>query len=421
MPNSHYNLEEQLRQDRRIGNAQRRRRRIRRLFPLLLLFLLLAAAVWLLLPGDETEETEPSSEAPVTGSSAATLSFVGDINLDKTMMERFRTETGYDFTALLHRIVPRLAPADLTVGNLEGNVSDELSDHSYPPALLQALYAAGFDILQTGNSYTIQNGIMGLNATKQAIQTAGMDPLGSWTSQEDREENGVLIREVNGIRFAFLCFTKGLNNLRLPAGAEYCVNLLYTDYDTTYSRIARAAIEKAVEEARMKSPDVIIALVHWGSEYDQQIAESQKEIAELLFNGGVHLVIGSHSHYVGPMELRSKEITSSGGSFIAYSLGDFVSLADSSTARNGCILSFTVTKDSSGCRISDLNYVPTYSTAPSEELEITDYEVLDTLGAISSYKQGFYDRVSDPLYAQLLSGLEKIKEQTGMPDSLAEK
>ncbi len=421
MPNTNFNLEEQLRQDRRVGNARRWRRRLRRLFPLFLLFLVLATALYFLLSTEDTEETEPSTEAAFTGSAVATLSFVGDINLNEPMMEYFRTESGYDFTPLFRRIVPRLALADLTVGNLEGNVTGEIADHNYPPALLQALYAAGFDILQTGNSYTIQSGIMGLNATKQAIQAAGMDALGSWTSQEDRDENGVLIREVNGIRIAFLCFTKGMNNLRLPAGAEYCVNLLYTDYDTTYSKIARSAIEKTVEEARLQSPDLIVAMVHWGSEYDQQIAESQKEIAALLFDSGVNLIIGSHSHYVGPMELKSEKITPSGGSFVAYSLGDFVSVADASSARNGCVLSLTVVKDSNGMRITDLNYVPTYSSAPSETLEITDYEVVDTLGAISSFRQGFYDRVSDKLYEQLLSALENMKEQTGMPDKLAEK
>ena len=65
--------------------------------------------------------------------------------------------------------------------------------------------------------------------------------------------------------------------------------------------------------------------------------------------------------------------------------------------------------------------MPTYSAAPSESLEIRDCEVLDTLGAISFYKQGYYDRVSDKLYEQLVSALEEMKKQTGMPDNLAQK
>ncbi|MBR4193956.1 MAG: CapA family protein [Oscillospiraceae bacterium] len=410
------NLEEQLAQDHRLGKVRRRKRRLRKLIPLLLL-LVLAAGLWLLLRHPE-EEAPPPTETIAPGSSVATLNFVGDISLDDAMLERFRSGSGYDFTPLFRRVVPRLAAADLTVGNLEGNItgSGEPGDHSYPPALLRDLYAAGFDVLQTANSYSIQNGITGLAETKQAIQAAGMDALGTWSSEEDRRDHGVLIRDVNGLRVAFLSFTKGMNNMRLPAGADYCVNLLYSDYDTNYSKVARGAITAAVEEVKLYTPDLIIAMVHWGSEYDREVADTQEEIAKLLFDSGVHLIVGSHSHYVGPMEFRNRKISPFGGSFIAYSLGDFLSTADTSSARHGCVLSITICKDGNGTRITGLEYAPTFSAAPSQELKIDDYEILDTLDAISFYKEGYYDRVSDVLYDRLVSAVERMKEQTGLGD-----
>lgn len=418
MPDPYINdLEQQLRQDRRLGKARRRKRRLRRIIPLLLA-LLLAVGLFFLLRGPR-EEPEETETAP-TGGGAATLNFVGDISLSADMLRHFQTGSDYDFTPLLKRVVPRLAAADLTVGNLEGNITQgEVSDHNYPQALLRDLYAAGFDVLQTANSYSIQNGITGLETTKQAIEAAGMDALGTWSSEKDRSEHGVLIREVNGLRIGFISFTKGMNNLRLPAGADYCVNLLYTDYDTNYSKIARSAIVAAVEEAKLQGPDVLIAMVHWGSEYDQQIADSQKEIAKLLFDNGVNLIIGSHSHYVGAMELNARRLSSFGGGFIAYSLGDFVSMADMSASRNGCVLSVTILKDAEGVRITKLEYAPTYSAAPSESLGTTAYEVLDTLGAIDFYRSGFYDRVSEALYERLVSAVETMREQTGLPDNLA--
>ncbi len=408
-------LEEQLRQDRRLGKARRRRRRMRRLLPILAV-LLTAAGIVLLLTLTGREEETGASETYAPGSAVATLNFVGDISLDEAMLQSFRNGEDYDFTPLLERVIPKLASADLTVGNLEGSIStgSYAADHSYPPALLRDLYAAGFDVLQTANSYSIQNGITGLVETKQAIQAAGMDAVGTWVSEEDRRENGVLIREVNGLRIAFLSFTKGMNNLRLPDGTDYCVNLLYTDYDTNYSKIARSAISSAVEEARLAQPDLIVALLHWGSEYDKEIADSQKEIAKLLFDSGVNLIVGSHSHYIGAMELKSRNLAVSGGSFIAYSLGDFVSTADVSAAHNGCILSVTVCKDEDGIRITDLHYAPTYSAYPSAELSVDSYAVLDTLDAISFYRSGYYDRVSDQLYEKLTAAVEKMKEQTGL-------
>ena len=48
---------------------------------------------------------------------------------------------------------------------------------------------------------------------------------------------------MNGIRFAFLAFTKGMeNNLRVPEEALWSVNLLYSD--ELYKEIARDAEAK---------------------------------------------------------------------------------------------------------------------------------------------------------------------------------
>ena len=415
-----YNLEEQLRQDRRLGMARRRRRRLKWMIPLLAL-LLLGLVLWLVLR-QPPEEPTPSTEAPVAAASAK-LVFLGDISLDEAMLQAFRSGSDYDFSPLLKRVTPQLSTADLTIANLEGNITgpEGLSDHNYPSALLRDLYAAGIDILQTANSYTIQNGITGLARTREEILAAGMDPLGTWSSPEQRSENGVLFRDVNGLRFAFLAFTKGMNNLRLPDGADYCVNLLYTDYDTNYSRINRGGILSAIEEAKAGTPDVIVAMVHWGSEYDQQVADSQKEIAQLMLDNGVTLVVGSHSHYVSLMDLKSTQVSPLAGSFVAYSLGDFISVADTSTARNGCMLNVGFVRDRNGLRIESLSYTPTYSAAPSEALDIRSYEVYDTLDAIAFYQRKYYDRVSDALYDRMISAVNRMGEQTGRPDLMEKK
>ena len=151
MPDYHINdLEEQLRQDRRLGKARRRKRRLRKLLPVFLL-LFLAVGIFLVIRfiGHEEETEVPSTLAP--GSSVVTLNFVGDISLSEEMQKSFQTGSDYDFTPLLQRVIPRLASADLTIGNLEGNIVDagSVSAHNYPAELLRDLYNAGFDLLQT--------------------------------------------------------------------------------------------------------------------------------------------------------------------------------------------------------------------------------------------------------------------------------
>ena len=170
---SYISLEDQLRQDRKRSNAQRRRRRLKRILPPLLLVCVLLG-VWL--SQRKPPQTEPTAETvlPAPGTAAASINFVGDINLDQTMMSSFLSGGDYDFSPLFRRLTPRLSAADLTVGNFEGTLVEagSVADHAYPPALLTALYGAGFDILQTANSYSIQNGISGLKATKQGILRA---------------------------------------------------------------------------------------------------------------------------------------------------------------------------------------------------------------------------------------------------------
>lgn len=411
-------LEDELKEIRRLAATHRRRKRIRWLIPLsLLAVLLIIGVVWLIRHAAPDREAEPETEPPVNDT-VVNLAFVGDIALDADTIQAFRTADGYDFTPCFQWVMTELRAADLTVGNLEGNVTDPdaVGDFNYPADLLEGLYLSGVDVLQTANSCSIQNGITGLARTRREIVAAGMDPVGTCESPEQWDETGsVLIREVNGIRFAFVAFTKGLNNLRLPEGSEYCVNLLYEDYDTNYKYIARDEIVRVIDRAKAASPDVIVALVHWGSEYTEEIADSQRQIARLMLENGVTLIVGSHSHCVGPIEYGDAP-TAAGKYVVAYGLGDFLSASDSDEARSGCILRVSFEKHEDTVTLKDVSYAPTFSAYPSEELNAETYEVLDSLQAVSHYRESYYIRVSAELYQKLVADLARIDRLTEAPE-----
>ena len=409
-------LEDELREIQRLAAIHRRRKRIRWLIPLCLLVILLAAGiVWLV--RHSAPKQEPETETVVSDDAVVRLAFLGDITLNDDMIRSFRTPEGYDFSPCFQWVTADLQAANLTIGNLEGNITDPdaVGDYNYPAALLDALYLTGVDVLQTANSCSIQNGITGLVRTSQEITAAGMAPVGTCESPEQWSETGsVLIREVNGIRFAFVAFTKGLNNLRLPEGSEYCVNLLYEDYDTNYKSIAEAGIVRVLDRAKASSPDVIVALVHWGSEYTEEIADSQRQIAQLMLENGVSLIVGTHSHCVGPIE--TGESIQTGRYAVAYGLGDFLSVSEGDSFRSGCILNVSYEKHEERVTMSGISYSPTFSAYPSEDLESDSYEVLDSLQAVSHYRENYYIRVSKPLYEKLLEDLARIDELTGAPE-----
>ena len=137
-------------------------------------------------------------------------------------------------------------------------------------------------------------------------KAAGMEPVGVYSDQASfRAGKGYTIREIDGIKIAFVAFTKGMDGMGLPAGSEDCVNLLYEDYYTNYQTINKKGIRAILRAAESEKPDITIALLHWGSENTLSISNSQEDTAALMFEAGVDVILGSHSHIVGQMEYRT--------------------------------------------------------------------------------------------------------------------
>lgn len=340
-------------------------------------------------PGCETEfPVEPVEDA------VATLAAVGDIMAYDAQLEDALTDDGaYDFMPSFQAVRSYTESADLTVGNLELNLlggpnytGDPRSEAFFnaPESLASDLNRIGFDILQTANTYSIVNGIAGLQSTLNFLHQAGIDTVGTRTSEG---EDGVIIREVNGIRMAFLAFTKGLNGMTLPTQYDYAVDLLYTDYNKAYETIDVATITERVEAAKAHEPDVIIAMCHWGSEYDQQISKTQVQIRDLMFKNGVDVILGSHSHIVGPME--EHQVKTADGEektcFVAYSLGNFISAMNEAGTQESVILNLEFTKDGETglTTISDISYTPLYILDRDEEADVR-FEILPIRNALSA-------------------------------------
>ena len=235
------------------------------------------------LGGDENKTAQSAPPAP---DKVIHLVAGGDINITDKSVAVGQTAGGYDYTQVFKDVLPVLASGDITMLNFEGILSGNAygtQTKSAPKELLTALKNAGVDVLQTANSYSIFDGLRGLNATIQGIQSAGMTPLGTYASNSEFEKSGgYMIWEVQGIKVAMMAFTKGMDGMGLPSGSENCVNLLYDDYNSTYQKVDTDGITQVVRNAAAHEPDVMIALVHWGSEYNDQISKTQKKICTLL-------------------------------------------------------------------------------------------------------------------------------------------
>lgn len=368
-------------------------------------------------PDDDTAVDLPLMDVTAT----ATLCAVGDIMIYDAQIEDAQQADGtYDFSASLAEVSALLSASDVTVGNLEtnfcGGTYSGYPNFNAPESLAANLAEAGFDILQTANTYSIQNGLTGLTSTIRYVTAAGMEPLGTYYAESEKQDSeGVLIREINGIRFAFFAYTKGVNNMYLPDGSEYCVDVLYKDYYSNYSQVDTDAIVRSIDAAKALDADVIVALVHWGSEYEIEPSNSQEQIATLMFQNGVDVILGSHSHVVGPMQTRT--VTTNDGEekevFLAYSLGNFMTSMTGDYTHDSVILNLEFSKTEDGqTTISSIDYVPVY-IADNGEGSDTRFELLDVYAEIDKYVGGAADRVSDSVYSALKLCLDTLHQNAG--------
>ena len=354
-------------------------------------------------------ETTPGrrSRNPIT---TIHIRAVGDLNITNASIDAGLAANGYDFTRAFRDVAAELANADVTVMNIEGNFCGEpygTETSSAPTELLTYLKSAGVDLVQMANSFSVYNGLIGLNTTLNNIRSAGIEPLGAYGKTADfHKTGGYTICDIQGIRVAFVAFTKGVGGMGLPAGSEECVNLLYEDYDSNYTKINKKGITSILSDVAKEKPDLTVAMLHWGSENNDQISKTQTQITELMQKNGVDVILGTHPHLVQQIEMNEKS-----GTLIAYSLGDFFGDATLGGSNYSIILDVEVTKDADlkTTKVTGYSYIPIYTT---KEAEGDGYRrVVRTKEAMYAYENNYVDKVTADCYTAMKKSLERIESR----------
>ena len=348
---------------------------------------------------------DPTSPPPAD--TVIHLAAAGDLNITDAVVAS--GGSAYDYTEIFGDVAHILADADIATLNFEGSLQGTpygTESASAPQSMMQALDRAGVDLIQLANSYAINHGVSGLADTIDGVRAAGMEPLGVYANEKAYQAGqGYVIRDVGGIQIAFVAFTKGMDGMALPEGSENCVNVLYEDYSSTYQKVDEAGILRVLNAANAQSPDLVVALLHWGSEFNDTISESQSAIVTLMQDNGVDAIIGTHSHYVQKMTYNEEN-----GNFVAYSLGDFFGDATRAGSEYSVILDLEITKSgvTGETRVTGYSYTPIFTVtdknAPMRVVRIRE--------AIEAYKGLYIQRVSQEAYTAMEYALERIAART---------
>ena len=307
---------------------------------------LFAAGILLLLWGTAFAETR------------ARFLFIGDIMVHDQQLDAAKSGDTYDFSPSFRRVKP-LLQGEFLVGNLEtvlAGTGKRLKYAGFPFFNTPDVFTENLsndlevDLLTLANNHIFDRGNAGARRTVQVLKSADIPCIG--LGLDSIPSNDAIALDNNGIRAAFINHTYGSNEW--PKSQDVHLNV-----------IASPDIHQSMTRAKALSPDVIIALFHWGNEYHFSPNVHQKRAADWAFSEGATLIVGTHPHVLQPVEVR---VSSEDVKAVAWSLGNFVSFQRTLPRERSMILAADFVKDDEGkTRLAGLSCVPLYVVAPGRK------------------------------------------------------
>ncbi|MEU3150314.1 CapA family protein [Streptomyces griseus] len=250
-----------------------------------------------------------------------TLLAAGDVLPHSSVIDQAAADAdgaGYDFAPMLAGVAPAVSGADLafchmeTVYGKEGGPYTGYPSFKSPPEVAAALRTTGFDSCSTASNHTLDDGAEGVSRTLGALDEAGVRHAGSARTAAEAARPTILPAGPGkgAAKVAHLAYTYGTNDIPLPAGRPWTVNV------TDEHRI----IEEA-RAARRAGADVVVLSAHWGTEWQDEPDARQLELARRLTAStdrgrpDIDLIIGTHAHVPQAYEKVN-------GTWVVYGMGD---------------------------------------------------------------------------------------------------
>lgn len=222
------------------------------------------------------------------------------------------------------------------------------------PALAKNLKDGGFDIVSTANNHAADRGLIGIDATIDALEEAGLPYTG--TRRNGSKNSYVTVVQKKGWKVAFIACTYGVNGgFNTSRQVLHC----YSQKDLLLSEIAAAK----------KIADAVVVTPHWGNENTFSPTRDQVKLGADIAEAGADVIIGTHSHRIQPIE---KYVTSSGKEVpIVYGTGNFVS-SQAGINKLGLMVMVGLSKKGKNVWVHGTKYLPLYMTRSFLSVDFLD-------------------------------------------------
>jgi poly-gamma-glutamate synthesis protein (capsule biosynthesis protein) len=182
------------------------------------------------------------------------------------------------------------------------------------------------------------------------------------------------------------------------------------DYVAEASDAAAAAVVTRIRQVK-RPGDIVIASIHWGSNWGYSVPHDQVRFAHALVDGGADVVHGHSSHHPRPLELYR-------GKLIAYGCGDLVNdyegISGYENYRDDLRLLYSPSLEPCTGRLRELRITPFQARQMRlRRASAKDCQWLqDLLGRIS---RGFGSRIAYDPDGILTLGVDGSPVQNGAP------
>ena len=262
---------------------------------------------------EQTEVTEPVEE-PDLHDYDFTCAFAGDINLadNWNTMEFYEQQENGIYDCIDPQLIQEMQQADLTCVNLEFCLSDRgepMAGKKYTfrakPERAEILKELGVDLANLANNHIYDYGTDAFLDTLSILDENGIAHAGAGANAAEAEEP--FYTEIEGHTVAVVSATRAEKYILTPEAGEETPGV-FRCYDMTN-------VLQKVREAKERA-DIVIAYIHWGTEYSENLETAQTEGARALVDAGADVVLGAHPHCLQGMEFYE-------GKPILYSLGNY--------------------------------------------------------------------------------------------------
>jgi poly-gamma-glutamate capsule biosynthesis protein CapA/YwtB (metallophosphatase superfamily) len=195
-------------------------------------------------------------------------------------------------------------------------------------------------------------GQAGLLETLSTLDQAGLKRVGAGRDLDEASAPAVLpvAGQARVLVFAFGSVTSGIARDWAATERRPGVNLLPDLSARTVDLVAERV------HAAMRPGDIVVASIHWGSNWGYDVPEAQTAFAHgLIDEAGVDVVYGHSSHHAKAIEVyRERPILYGCGDF----LDDYEGIRGYEMFRDDLVLMYFLTLRASGAALTRLTMVP---------------------------------------------------------------